>query len=350
MAASWFWFLGACILALIPILAKDILVANENVATAFLVCFTLGIGIGSVISEKLSFGRVELALTPLGGIAASLFLFDLGLATSNFQVNHTELMGLSDYFKSPGSTRVFISTAFITIFMGIFIVPINAWLQIAGGEAMRSRVIAGNNIINALAMVLSAVFLMLLHAYNVSTPEIIALLGLLTFFISVGFCYMYPNFRLRMWTWFHARLNAKLKVSEDSLQAEGLEAYLCCSKSDKSIAYVLAHSQNPSFIIYDRKLVTTRRLRRLLDQNAAQGIENWANLEEMEALLQKATKDEKQLICFFSEKNALEKARIFFKERNLQIYQVHLAQKEKENRFSFLPLWKVRRAQITIEA
>ena len=350
MAASWFWFLGACILALIPILAKDILVANENVATAFLVCFTLGIGIGSVISEKLSYGRVELALTPIGGIAASLFLLDLGLATSSFQTNHTELMGLAEYFQTAGSTRVFISTAFITIFMGIFIVPINAWLQLAGGEAMRSRVIAGNNIVNALAMVLSAVFLMFLHAQNISTPKIIAILGMMSFFISIIFCYAYPQFRLRMWTWFHARLNNKLKVSDDSHDGDSLEAYICYSNNDKSIAYVLAHAQKPSVIIYDRKLVTKSRLRKLLNQNNAQGIEDWANLKEMDALIQSAKNEDKQLICFFSEDIALEKAKSYFQERKLKLFQVHLQQDQKEKRFSLLPLWKVQTISLNIQS
>lgn len=156
IANSWFWFLGATFLSLVPGYTRDVLHGNELVATTLLFAFSVGIGSGSLFCEKLSRGRIEPGLVPLGALGLTLFPLDLFLATPAV-LGSTVTMHPSQFVLEWQYLRVLLDMVFIGFSGGLYIVPLYAMIQYRSHPDHRARVIAANNIVNALFMVVSAV-------------------------------------------------------------------------------------------------------------------------------------------------------------------------------------------------
>lgn len=197
---SWFWFLGAGLLSLLPLLAKNIFHGNEQVATAMLFTFTIGMGIGPFFIERMTRGRVVRSLIPLSLVAMSFFIFDIALVINHLSKQSEFLTIIStvkgnltvkEFFHLKMSTRALLDLFFLAFFGGVFTVPQFAELQRVTGVHELSRIIAGNNIINALAMVSVSVMLMVLHQLHFSLAIIFGVLGVLNILMSVAliFCY-----------------------------------------------------------------------------------------------------------------------------------------------------------------
>jgi MFS family permease len=144
LGISWFWFFGAVILSVFPSLCKDVLYSNEHVATLFLAIFSVGIGVGAMLCEKLSRRRLELGLVPLGSIGVSVFTAILGFLCMNFpkpdQGFHTATEMLT-----TGRGLLIIATLFIlSVFSGFFTVPLYTMMQEFSPAKHRSRIIAGS--------------------------------------------------------------------------------------------------------------------------------------------------------------------------------------------------------------
>src|SRR5262245_58321860 len=151
LGISWFWYYGAIFLAQFPGLSKDILGGDEHVVTFLLAIFSVGIGVGSLLCERLSGRRVELGLVPFGSIGLSLFAIDLWLATRGLRAS--QIAGLDAFLANPAHIRATIDLALIGLFGGFFIVPLYALIQQRSDPAYRSRIIAANNILNAIFIV-----------------------------------------------------------------------------------------------------------------------------------------------------------------------------------------------------
>jgi len=147
LAISWFWFLGTAYLTQFPNFTREVLRSTEDVYTLLLTVFSAGIGLGSMLCERLSGRKVELGLVPLGSIGISLFGIDLFFACPAFQTDH--LMGIREFLLSAGSVRVLLDLLMIGIFGGFYIVPLFAFIQTRTAPEYRARVIAANNILNA---------------------------------------------------------------------------------------------------------------------------------------------------------------------------------------------------------
>jgi hypothetical protein len=132
----------------LPNFTREILKGSQDVYTLLLTVFSAGIGAGSLLCEKMSGRKIELGLVPLGSIGISLFGIDLFFACTSPNVD--QLMGVSEFLMSAGSIRVLVDLAMIGIFGGFYIVPLFAFVQMRTEAVYRSRVIAANNILNAL--------------------------------------------------------------------------------------------------------------------------------------------------------------------------------------------------------
>ena len=144
--------------AQLPLLAKDVLGASELLVTAMLTVFSLGVGVGSVTAEKLSRGRVDLSLVPLAGMAMAIGLCDLGWSTMH---------------ASSLNTRIWFGLFAIGVAGGVFSVPLYAFLQQRSPKPERSQIIAANNLINALLIVLAAGFAVACRAAGLSIPGLL---------------------------------------------------------------------------------------------------------------------------------------------------------------------------------
>ncbi len=199
LGISWFWFYGATFLTQFPNFAKDILGGDEHVVTLLLALFSVGIGAGSLLCERLSGHKVEVGLVPFGSIGLTVFAVDLWFATQSLHA--TELMGIRAFLAQPGHLRVVADLMLIGMFGGFYIVPLYAMIQQRSDEAYRSRIIAANNILNALFMVVSAGLSIVLLSLGVSIPGLFLVTGILNAVIALYIYGLVPEFLMRFLAW-----------------------------------------------------------------------------------------------------------------------------------------------------
>ena len=155
LGISWFWFYGALVLAQLPLYTKDVLGGSEQVVTVLLVMFSAGVGIGSLLCERLSGRKVEIGLVPFGSIGLTVFAVDLYFATPDGRGTN---LSAREFIDAPGSWRVLLDMGLIGMFGGLFIVPLYALVQQRTRREIMSRVIGANSILNAVFMVVAAGF------------------------------------------------------------------------------------------------------------------------------------------------------------------------------------------------
>ena len=197
LGISWFWAFGAVILSLLPPYCKEYLHADEQVVTCFLALFTVGIAIGSMICAQLSRGKLKLSLIPLGLLGLTLFLFELSLVqVQGLTVGEVgPLTTLSQFLTTAHGPRLLFDFTLMSVFGGIFILPLYTALQSHSEKRERSRVIAGNNVVNSIFMVGGALAVMLLHAQGISIPHTLLLLAICNVGALIGLYSLAPEFR-----------------------------------------------------------------------------------------------------------------------------------------------------------
>jgi len=199
LGISWFWFYGATFLTQFPNFAKDILGGDEHVVTLLLALFSIGIGAGSLLCERLSGHKVEIGLVPFGSIGLTVFAVDLWFATQSMHA--TELVGIRAFLAQPVHLRVVADLMLIGMFGGFYIVPLYAMIQQRSDEAYRSRIIAANNILNAVFMVASAGLAIGLLSAGVSIPGLFLVTGVLNAVVALFIYKLVPEFLMRFLAW-----------------------------------------------------------------------------------------------------------------------------------------------------
>jgi len=192
LGISWFWLVGATFLSQFPTLAKDVVGADENVVTLFLVAFTIGIALGSLICNKLLAGEVSTRLVPLAALGISLFTVDLYYASAALPPAGA-LLGIGDFLAHLAGWRIVGDLVLIAMSGGIFIVPLYAFLQAHSEESHRSRVIAANNIWNALFMVAAALATMGLLMLGFTVPQVFLIVAIVNFGVALWICRLLPG-------------------------------------------------------------------------------------------------------------------------------------------------------------
>jgi MFS family permease len=202
LAISWFWFLGASFLSLLPNFSKDTLGGGETVVTLCLATFCVGIGTGSMLCERMSRGRLELGLVPLGAIGITLFALDLAFSSWRFTAPaEGTLLTVSQFLGAPGGIHVLFALLMIAVFSGFYTVPLMTFIQRRSAATERSRVIAGNNILNALLIVTSSVVLVAMVAGGLAFPAIFLVLALLNLAVTACVFTAMPEFWQRFVAW-----------------------------------------------------------------------------------------------------------------------------------------------------
>jgi hypothetical protein len=155
LGISWMWFFGAVFLTQFPSFAHDVLGGDERVASALLVVFSVGIAVGALLCEGLSRHEVEIGLVPWGALGMTVFGLDLYFAASGV-VHGLSPRSVGEFLAAPGSLRIVADLFLLSLAAGIYSVPMYALVQLRSPATHRSRIIAANNILNALFMIVSA--------------------------------------------------------------------------------------------------------------------------------------------------------------------------------------------------
>ena len=226
LGISWFWFLGATYLVQLPNYTKLTLGGNEQVVTLLLTLFTLGIGSGSLLCNWLSGQKVEIGLVPFGSIGLTLFGIDLYLAKPVLE--STQLLGLDAFLQQDGSIRVIVDVVLIGIFGGFYIVPLFALVQQRSDRQHLSRVIAGNNILNALLMVFSAIMSIVLLGAGVTIAQLFLIVAVLNAVVAIYIYTLVPEFLMRFLVWIliHSVYHVR-KQGLENIPDEGPAVLVC---------------------------------------------------------------------------------------------------------------------------
>ena len=219
LGISWMWFFGAIFLSQYPNMARELLHGDAQVASLLLIVFSIGLGVGSVLCELLNRSHIEIGLVPLGALGMSVFCVDLYFALQ--AVPAAPEMGFHAFLQVRKNWRVIADFGLVSLFTGIFSVPMYALVQLRSPPSHRARVIAANNILNALFMIGSSLIAGALLAAHVGLASIILLTGLANV-VATGliFCLL-PEYPARSMAWLATRIFGRLVVN--GLAASGLE-------------------------------------------------------------------------------------------------------------------------------
>ena len=208
LANSWFWFFGAMILAQFPVYARDILHGAPEVFAVLLTAFSVGIGAGSLMCERLSGGRLHLGLVPLGALGLTIFGVDLYFASTASMP--AQVTAASLLFGDQ--LRVLIDCFLLGGFGGVYVVPLFALIQTRSEPSHLSRTIGGMNILNALFMVVAALIAMVLLSIGLSVPGIFLFTALANFALLILLCVVQPEYLREARRWLSERFGRQRLV------------------------------------------------------------------------------------------------------------------------------------------
>ena len=259
MGISWFWFYGFAFLTQVTPYASDVLGGDEGVATTLLATFSLGIGIGSILCERLSGRRVELGLVPLGAIGMTVFALDLAFASA--LPGATSPRALSDFLSLTGSWRILFDVAALSVSAGVFVVPLYAYVQQESPPEERARIIAANNMLNAMFMVVAALAGAGLLGAGLSIPQMFITAALMNIAVSVFIFTKIPEFMMRLIVWLLVHTIYRIdKQALENIPVKGAAVLVCNHVSFVDALIIAAVSPRPVRFVMDHRIFSTALL------------------------------------------------------------------------------------------
>ena len=250
---SWMWFFGAVFLSQFPSLARDILHGNEQVASFLLVVFSIGIATGSLLCEVLSRRHVEIGLVPLGAIGMTVFAVDLYFASRSLPPSTT--LALGEFLSHPYHWRVLADLSLLSLFAGLYSVPMYALIQLRAQPTHRARIIAANNILNALFMIASSVIAGLLLKSGATIPQIFLFVGVANAVVALYIFLLVPEYLLRFFAWVMSHLVYRFKVRGDEhIPVSGAAVLVCNHVSFVDAVLLMAASPRPIYFVMDHRI------------------------------------------------------------------------------------------------
>lgn len=286
LGISWFWFYGAVFLSQFPAYAKDVLGGDEHAVVLLLAVFSVGIGIGSLLCERLSTGHIEIGLVPFGSLGLSLFALDLWWASPAAVVPGTPAAPLSALLAQPANWRVVADLVAIGIFGGFYIVPLYALIQSRSEPGHRSRIIAGNNILNAAFMVVAAGMGAALLAAGLDVTALFLVTALLNAVVAIYIYTLVPEFLLRFLVWLLVHSVYRLQVrGVQHIPEQGAAVLVCNHVSFVDALVIMAASRRPIRFVMHHQIFRLPLLRFVFREGRAIPI---ASAKEDPAMMERA--------------------------------------------------------------
>ncbi|MDH3303760.1 MAG: MFS transporter [Gammaproteobacteria bacterium] len=211
LGISWFWFFGSAMTIQIPAYTLEILNGNEAITTTLLIAFAVGVGIGALMCERMSGHRIELGLVPFGSIGLSLFAVDLYFAQPDS--HSVAALTIGEFLDRSGSWRILADLALLGAFGGFYSVPLYALIQKRSKRQHLSRIIAANNIINALLMVAAAVLSIIVLKSGFSIPELFVIIAVLNAAVAIYIYSLLPEFLMRFLAWLAINVLYRIRTT-----------------------------------------------------------------------------------------------------------------------------------------
>ena len=252
LGISWFWFFGTVMTVQVPAYTLDILNGNEAITTALLVAFAVGVGIGSLLCERMSGHRIELGLVPFGSIGLSLFAIDLYF--THPVGNLVPVTSVAEFLARPDSWRVLLDLGLLGAFGGIYSVPLYALIQKRSKRQHLSRIIAANNIINTVFMVVASLLAISLLNLGFSIPELFLVLAALNVVVAIYIYSLLPEFMMRFLAWILINVLYRIRVRGlENIPKKGPAVVVCNHVSYMDPVLLAGSIQRPMrFVMYYR--------------------------------------------------------------------------------------------------
>ena len=253
LGVSWLWFFGSIFLTTFTGFAKETLGGDQSVVTLLLGVFSIGIGVGSLLCERLSGHKVEIGLVPFGSIGMTLFAIDLWFASRD--LTPLGLAGLGPFFADHANWRVMADLFLLAMFGGFYSVPLYALIQSRCEPSYRARIIAANNILNALFMVVASLMAAaLLHA-GLSLPQLYLVVGVLNAAAAIYIYTLVPEFLMRFIVWMLIHSVYRLEKSGlECIPDEGPAVIVCNHVSFVDALVIAAACRRPIRFVMDHRI------------------------------------------------------------------------------------------------
>ena len=215
LGISWFWLLGGSFLGLFPTYGKDVLGVSAPVVTMFNAIFSIGVGLGAMLCNKFSFNRLELGLVPFGSIGISVFVAHLAWLGNPLTPGAAEFLTVNEFLSQGGGWAIVVDLLGLAIFSGFFIIPLYTLIQQRTPDKVRARVIAANNIINALFFVIASLLLMAMSKGGFTIPQMYAALAIGNILVALYIYSLIPEFFLRFVVYLLTHVFYHLKTEKE---------------------------------------------------------------------------------------------------------------------------------------
>ncbi len=258
LGISWMWFFGAVFLSQFPAFARDVIGGDERVASLLLVVFSVGIAAGSLLCETLSHRHVEIGLVPIGAVGMTVFAFDLYLAAAGLPPVQGAWLTVSAFVSQPAHWRVMADLALLAFSAGLYSVPMYALIQLRAKASHRARIIAANNILNAIFMIVSSVMAGALLGAGLSIPQVFGVTAVLNV-VVVGYVFwLMPEYIIRLVMLVITRGVYRLRVRGDEHIPTDGPAILVCNHVSFVDAIILGVcSPRPMVFLMDHRIFKT---------------------------------------------------------------------------------------------
>ncbi|MGH1456226.1 MAG: acyl-[ACP]--phospholipid O-acyltransferase [Alphaproteobacteria bacterium] len=242
LGVAWFWFLGGMFLSQLPNFTKDVLGASNEVFTLFMVIFSVGIAIGGLFNNRLLRGRVEAVYVPLAALGITVFSIDLFFAGNWFPSGDAEnMIGLGGFVSMIGGWRIMFDLAMISMFAGLYVVPLNAIIQHDTPEEIRSRILAGSAILNSAFVVGSSVISATLLSVGFGITFLFLAFALANMVVAIYICRLLPAYLMKTLMQGFLKLFYKVEIRGlENLEKAGPRAVIVCNHVSFLDAPVLA--------------------------------------------------------------------------------------------------------------
>ena len=252
LGISWFWFFGGVVTAQLPNYTRLYLGGGASVEILVLALFSIGVGIGSLLCERLSGHKVEIGLVPLGAFGMTLFGILLYFARHDAPA-YTGLDWLA-FLHAPGNWWIALDMTLLGLFAGFFIVPLFALVQSRTPQGELSRVIAGNNIINAVFLVVAAIFAFGMLAAGLTIPQLFLVTALLNAAVTLWIFLLVPEFLMRFVDWLLISVLYRVRTDGlDRIPDEGPAMLVCNHVSFMDALIIMGSVRRPvRFVMYHK--------------------------------------------------------------------------------------------------
>lgn len=255
LGISWFWFYGSVLIAQVPNYTTQFLNGNAQVVTVLLSLFSIGIGLGSLLCERLSGHKLEMGLVPLGAIGLTVFAIDMSFAHIPLPPIPSPPIGAIEFLSNSANWRLFFDLICIGLSGGLYIVPLYVILQSRSHPKVRSRIIAANNIINAIFMGFSALLAILLLQIGFSIPQLFLTVALLNAFVTLYIFYLLPEFIIRFIVWLFVHIFYKARYRGlQNIPKTGPCVLICNHVSFLDPLIIMAGSPRPIRFVMDANI------------------------------------------------------------------------------------------------